>query len=101
MTENTETGAGGGAGAHEVLVLEVECYAGYRGEESPVRFRLGGRWLEVEEIVDRWLAPTHRYFKVRARGGGVYILRHATDQQRWELTLYDSDSRPGGRLSSS
>lgn len=101
MADDTGTGPDQGVESHEVLALEVECYAGYRGEESPVRFRLGGRWLEVEEIIDRWLAPTHRYFKVRARGGGVYILRHAMDEQRWELTLYDSDSRPAERLSSS
>jgi hypothetical protein len=73
------------------LPVRVECYAGYRGEETPRRFRLGGSWLEVEEVVDRWLAPDHRYFKVRAADGDSYVLRHDTESQRWELVHYRRD----------
>jgi len=51
--------------------VSVECHAGYRGEETPVRFRLGQRLLHVDEVRDRWLAPEHRYFKVRV-GGDTY-----------------------------
>jgi hypothetical protein len=72
----------------ESLLLSVECHAGYRGEQSPRRFRLGGRVVEVAEELDRWLAPDHRYFKVRGDDGDVYILRHAPEADRWELTLY-------------
>jgi hypothetical protein len=39
----------------------------------------------VAEVLDRWLAPDHRYFKVRASDGGVYLLRHDVESQRWEL----------------
>jgi hypothetical protein len=62
----------------------VECYAGYRGEETPRRIRLADRWLEVVEVVDRWLAPDHRYFRVRAADGAILVLRHDTESQRWE-----------------
>jgi hypothetical protein len=72
------------------LPVRVECYAGYQGEETPRRFRLGGSWLEVDEVVDRWLAPDHRYFKVRAADGD-YVLRHDTESQRWELVQYRRD----------
>jgi hypothetical protein len=78
--------------------LRVECYAGYRGEETPRRFYLGTRAVEVAEVVDRWIAPDHRYFKVRGSDGGVYILRETSG--RWDLTLYDSDTRAETRLSS-
>jgi hypothetical protein len=44
--------------------------------------------LEVIEILDRWLDPGHRYFKVQAGDGGVYILRHAAHSGLWELTVY-------------
>lgn len=70
------------------LALSVECYAGYRGEETPVRFRIGDRLVEVDEVLDRWLAPEHRYFKVRTREG-IYILRNDTASSRWELTLFE------------
>jgi hypothetical protein len=68
--------------------VEVECYAGYRGEETPRRFRLGQRRIEVTEIVDSWVAPDHRYFKVQDTQGNLYILRNdVVAVDRWELTL--------------
>jgi hypothetical protein len=70
--------------------LRVECHAGYRGEESPRRFHLGERALEVAEVLDRWLAPDHRYFKLRADDGGIYVLRHDAESQRWELVSLPS-----------
>lgn len=70
------------------IVLQVECYAGYRGEETPRRFFLGERKVEVVEVVDRWLAPGHRYFKLSGDDGNRYILRHDEDTGTWELTLF-------------
>jgi hypothetical protein len=71
----------------QVLQISIECYAGYRGEESPVRFRLGDRVVEIVEVLDRWLAPDHRYFKVRA-ADGTYILRNDIASGNWELTSF-------------
>ncbi|MEE9269060.1 MAG: hypothetical protein V3V49_02260 [Candidatus Krumholzibacteria bacterium] len=68
--------------------IHVECYAGYRGEEEPRRFRYEGRELEVVEILDRWLDPNHRYFKVRGNDDGVYLLRHDADVGAWELSVF-------------
>jgi hypothetical protein len=76
--------------------VRVECYAGYRGEETPRRFRLAGGWREIEEVLDRWLAPDHRYFKVRADDGDTYVLRQDAVSQAWELILYRRRA-PGGR----
>ncbi len=69
--------------------LTVECYAGHRAQETPQRFFLGERKVEVIEILDRWLAPDHRYFKVRGEDGAVYILRHDVAADRWELTMFE------------
>jgi hypothetical protein len=71
----------------------VECYAGYRGEETPLRFTLGGKAVEVIEVVDRWLAPDHRYFKVRAGDGATYVLRHDVGADSWEIVLFTVDER--------
>lgn len=68
------------------LTIHVECHAGYRGEETPRRFRIGDRAVEVVEVIDRWLAPDHRYFKLRGDDGAIYILRHDPDAGPWELT---------------
>jgi hypothetical protein len=82
------------------LAIKVECYAGYRGEETPTRFRLDKRWVEVDEVIDRWMDPAHRYFKVRGDDGGIYILRHDVKSGLWQMTLFDSGTRAETRLSS-
>jgi hypothetical protein len=81
--------------------IQVECYAGHRAEEEPRRFFIGERKVEVDEVIDRWLDPDHRYFKVRGDDSGVYILRYDLELNRWALTMYDSGSRDDTRLSSS
>jgi hypothetical protein len=65
--------------------IHVECYAGYRGEESPRRFAMGGNTIEVVEILDRWLSPDHRYFKVEGDDQSVYLLRHDVHTETWEI----------------
>lgn len=79
----------------EILPVRVECYAGYRGEETPRRFSIGDRDVQVTEVLDRWLSPDHRYFKLKGDDGDLYILRHDTAAGRWELTLF----RRGGPAS--
>jgi hypothetical protein len=70
------------------LAIDVECYAGYRGEETPRSFGLPGATIAIADVVDRWLAPDHRYFKVRDGDGDLYILRHDVAAERWELTFF-------------
>ncbi len=69
-------------------VVDVECHAGYRGEETPRRFRGGECQVEIGEVVDSWLAPDHRYFKVQDTHGDLYILRNDVAADRWELTWF-------------
>jgi len=79
---------------HEAHIdIVVECYAGHRGEETPRRFTLGSRAIEVTEVLDRWLAPDHRYFKVLGDDDATYILRHA-EPGDWELVLYQRGASP-------
>lgn len=66
--------------------IRVECYAGYRGEETPRRFHLDGDCIEVITVLDRWLSPDCRYFKVEGDDGKQYLLRHDTESQHWELS---------------
>lgn len=71
--------------------LRVTCYAGYRGEQEPREFFLGERPVQVIEVIDRWIAPDHRYFKCRGSDGDIYILRQDVAADRWELTMYEKD----------
>jgi hypothetical protein len=74
--------------------ISVECYAGYRAEESPRAFSYKGRAYLVLEIMDRWYegglkaeAPIINYFKVRADDGKEYLLRCDPGEGRWFLAL--------------
>jgi hypothetical protein len=80
--------------AESSFEIRVVCYCGYRGEETPRRFYFDKRPIEVAEVLDRWLAPDHRYFKVRCPAGDRYILRHNTRADIWELTLFESRHKP-------
>ena len=74
--------------------IRVECYAGYRGEETPRKFWLGSRKIEVSEIQDRWIAPDHRYFKLVGDDDSVYIIRHDMESLDWELIFYRKSGIP-------
>ncbi len=65
--------------------LTVECYAGYKAEETPRAFSIGGERRQVLGVADRWYAPSAEYFKVRADDGHGYLLRHDLDSGEWEL----------------
>jgi len=71
------------------VLIEVECYAGYRGEETPRTIVLGERRISVADVIDRWLAPDHRYFKIRGADGHVYIVRQDVESGDWVLTMFE------------
>ena len=84
----------------DILTLRVECYAGHRADSEPRCLYIGKRRVAVTRIIDRWLDPTHRYFKLRGDEGGIYLVRYDTSSDLWELTLFDSGSRDETQLSS-
>jgi hypothetical protein len=72
---------GGGA----MSEIRVECHAGYRADERPLRFVLRGRPFEINELDGRWYSPDASYFRVRAEDGNYYVLRHDEVQDLWTL----------------
>jgi hypothetical protein len=72
------------------IQLKVSCYAGYKGEETPREFVLGDNHIRIEQIIDRWLSPNHRYFKLIGDDGNTYIIRHDIETYTWELTFYQA-----------
>ena len=75
------------------MLVQVECYAGHRGEETPRRLSFDGRAVELLEALDCWLGVDHRYFKMLGEDGATYLLRHDTARDRWELTMYEAPPR--------
>jgi hypothetical protein len=72
----------------ERLPVGVECYAGHRGEQTPRMLILGDRRVVVAEVLDAWLAPDYRYFKLRGADGDTYLVRHDERSDSWELTMF-------------
>ena len=70
------------------LRIKVKCYSGYRGEEIPRSIFFNDKEIHVNQILDMWLAPDHRYFKLSDSDENVYIIRHDTEKCFWDLTFY-------------
>ena len=67
------------------MQVRVECYAGYRADQRPIRFELRGHSFEVRGIDDQRYAPDATYFRVLADDGNFYVLRHEETCDLWTL----------------
>jgi hypothetical protein len=72
--------------------LRVQCHAGYRADERPVRFTLRGRDFQVNEIDGQWYTPEAKYFRVVAEDGNFYVLCHDEVQDSWTLSAHLANS---------
>jgi uncharacterized protein (UPF0128 family) len=73
-----------------VMKLSVECYAGHKADERPVRFWLDGKQYHVEAVLDQWYDPDRIFFKIRDDDGNLYILRQqtSTPSRAWDLVSF-------------
>jgi hypothetical protein len=79
------------AKARELLderTVHVECYAGYKGDERPVRLQIGEQMVEITEVEDRWYSPGATYFRVLLANGERYVLRREDAQDLWTLQAF-------------
>jgi hypothetical protein len=74
-------------------LLRVECYAGYKGDERPVRVAIDEQLTEVSAVEDRWYSPGSTYFRVLLVTGERYVLRHDDAQDLWTLQAYRAAER--------
>lgn len=74
-----------------LLEIGVECYAGHRGEQTPRTMILPDRRVVVAEVLDAWLAPDYRYFKLKGEDGDTYIVRHDEQRRAWELRMFRAE----------
>jgi hypothetical protein len=75
-----------------LVPIQAECYAGAKADETPRRFTLETRHVEVEEVLDRWHQaeslpewPRADYFKVLGADRHVYLLKHDLESDEWFL----------------
>ena len=75
-----------------ILRIKVRCYSGYKGEQTPRSILFNDKEIQVNEILDMWLAPDHRYFKFSDSDDEIYIIRHDTEGCFWELTFFQESN---------
>ena len=77
------------------MKLSVECYAGHKSDERPVRFWLDEKQYHVDAVLDQWYGPDGIFFKVRADDGNLYILRQQTSSPdgTWDLVSFREENR--------
>jgi hypothetical protein len=75
------------------LRVSVECYAGYKGDERPVRVHLGNTAMAVESVEDRWYSPGATYFCIAVEGGDRYVLRREEAQDVWSLSAFRAETK--------
>jgi hypothetical protein len=68
--------------------MRVECYAGYKGDERPVKVQIGEKMVDVAEVEDRWYSPGATYFRVLLASGERYVLRREDIQDLWTLQAF-------------
>ncbi len=67
------------------MCVRVECYAGRKADERPVRFYVDSRAYMVTAILEQWYTPDGACFKVRADDGNVYVLQHWGAADEWSM----------------
>ena len=77
------------------MKLRVECYAGHKADQRPVKFWLGDALHFIESIADQWYGPEASYFRVQADDGNTYVLGHNENTDEWTLESFRASSSPG------
>lgn len=74
------------------ITIQVECSTNFYGEQRPEKIFLLSQAIPIIEILDRWLSPEKRYFKVMGPERDLYILKFDLFAQEWELTLFAKEA---------
>ena len=76
------------------MKIRVECSTGYGGEETPRRFWIGDNKVEVAEVLERWLSPNKKQFKMLGDDHSIYTFCHHLNSGIWELVFYLKQEAP-------
>ncbi|MBI3988073.1 MAG: hypothetical protein HY347_00505 [candidate division NC10 bacterium] len=73
--------------------IQVECYAGFRGEERPLAFEYEGKRFRIIGIVQRWIEERLEagrgrrvWFQVEVHNGDLMTIYYDTVLEMWFWT---------------
>jgi hypothetical protein len=74
--------------------IKVESISDAKGQETPSRFMLGIRTIEIQAVADRWYGEQACYYRVVGNDENSYILKGPLEDGSWELVSFThKDSR--------
>jgi hypothetical protein len=73
-------------------IIRVECHAGYKADERPMRVLLDGQMVDITAVEDRWYSPGSTYFRVLLCSGERYVLRRQEAQDVWTVEAFRATS---------
>jgi hypothetical protein len=80
------------------MKIKVESYSDSKGQESPSRFQLGTRTIQIGAVVDRWYGEQACYFRVLGDDENSYILKGPLEDGSWELVSFTHKDSRGTEL---
>ena len=70
--------------------VKVQCYCGYKGEETPLSFQMGGKRYKIKRVLEERYEgekgdniALRRVFRVVIEGGDQYILVYDNLTDEW------------------
>jgi len=80
--------------------IKVESISDAKGQETPSRFMLGIRTIEIQAVADRWYGEQACYFRVLGSDENSYILKGPLEDGSWELVSFTHKDSRGTDLES-
>ncbi len=80
------------------MKVTVESQSDSKGQETPTRFTLGTRTIEIEACVDRWHGELACYYRVLGKDENSYILKGPLGDGSWELVSFTHKDSRGTEL---
>jgi hypothetical protein len=78
--------------------IKVESISDAKGQETPSRFKLGIRTIEIQAVADRWYGEQACYFRVLGSDENSYILKGPLEDGSWELVSFTHKDSRGTEL---
>ena len=80
------------------MKIKVESIADTKGQETPSRFMLGIRTIEIQAVADRWYGEQACYYRVVGSDENSYILKGPLEDGSWELVSFTHKDSRGTEL---
>jgi hypothetical protein len=66
-------------------LITVNAYSGYKANERPMDFTMGGMKVRISEIMEHWIEPDRDCFKVKGDNGKKYFLFRFQKEDLWQI----------------